>query len=81
MSDLNIGAAVLSGHVVAWRLQRRAGGMVVRQQYALLGGMRARRRCSSYEVFMGLSLMGVVVLAGSFSLTQHRRSSDDSSGS
>jgi NADH-quinone oxidoreductase subunit H len=38
-------------------------------KYALLGGLRASAQMLSYEVFMGLSLMGVVVLAGSFRIT------------
>jgi NADH-quinone oxidoreductase subunit H len=37
-------------------------------KYALLGGLRASAQMLAYEVFMGLSLMGVVALAGSFSL-------------
>jgi len=37
-------------------------------KYALLGGLRASAQMLAYEVFMGLSLMGVVGLAGSFSL-------------
>jgi NADH-quinone oxidoreductase subunit H len=37
-------------------------------KYALLGGLRAAAQMISYEVFMGLSLMGVVMIAGSFSL-------------
>lgn len=37
-------------------------------KYSLLGGMRAAAQMVSYEVFMGISLMGVVMLAGSFSL-------------
>lgn len=37
-------------------------------KYSLLGGLRAAAQMMSYEVFMGLSLMGVVVLAGSFDL-------------
>lgn len=45
------------------------GGWASNSKYALLGGMRAAAQTITYEVFMGLSLMGVVVLAGSFSLT------------
>jgi NADH-quinone oxidoreductase subunit H len=37
-------------------------------KYSLLGGLRAAAQMVSYEVFMGLSLMGVVMLAGSFNL-------------
>lgn len=37
-------------------------------KYALIGGMRTAAQMVSYEVFMGLSLLGVVLLAGSFDL-------------
>ena len=37
-------------------------------RYSLLGGLRAAAQMVSYEVFMGLSLMGVVALAGSFTI-------------
>ena len=37
-------------------------------KYALVSSLRAAAQMLSYEVFMGLSLMGVVLLAGSFSL-------------
>lgn len=45
------------------------GGWGSDNKYSLLGGMRAAAQMISYEVFMGLSLMGVVVLAGSFNLS------------
>ncbi|UAJ65521.1 NADH-quinone oxidoreductase subunit NuoH [Candidatus Schneideria nysicola] len=37
-------------------------------KYALLGAMRAAAQTLSYEVFIGLSIMGVVAQSGSFSL-------------
>jgi NADH-quinone oxidoreductase subunit H len=37
-------------------------------KYALLGSLRGAAQMLSYEVFMGLSLMGVVIQAGSFNL-------------
>jgi NADH-quinone oxidoreductase subunit H len=55
MSSLGVYSIVLAG----WASD---------DKYSLLGGLRAAAQMLSYEVFMGLSLMGVVLLAGSFSL-------------
>lgn len=38
-------------------------------KYALLGGVRSTAQTVSYEVFMGLSLMGIVTITGSFNMT------------
>jgi len=56
MSSLGVYSVVLAG----WSSDNK---------YALLGGLRAAAQMLSYEVFMGLSLMGVVLLAGSFNLS------------
>lgn len=55
MSSMGVYSVVLAG----WSSDNK---------YALLGGLRAAAQMLSYEVFMGLSLMGVVMLAGSFNL-------------
>lgn len=44
------------------------GGWASRSKFSVLGGLRAAAQMLTYEVFMGLSLMGVVMLAGSFNL-------------
>ena len=44
------------------------GGFASNNKYALLGSLRAGAQMVTYEVFMGLSIMGVVIHAGSFSL-------------
>lgn len=46
------------------------GGYASNNKYALLGGLRAAAQTVSYEVFMGLSLMGVVMMSGSFNLRE-----------
>jgi NADH-quinone oxidoreductase subunit H len=43
-------------------------GWASNNKYSLLGSVRAVGQMVSYEVFMGLSLMGVVLMAGSFSM-------------
>lgn len=44
------------------------GGWSSQNKYALLGGIRSVGQMIAYEVFMGLSLMGVVAKTGSFRL-------------
>lgn len=57
MSSLGVYSVVLAG----WSSNNK---------YALLGSLRGAAQMISYEVFMGLSLGGVIMLAGSFNLRE-----------
>lgn len=68
VADLNIGLlfffamAGLSVYAVLF------AGWSSNNKFALLGSLRASAQTVSYEVFMGLSLMGIVIQAGSFNM-------------
>ncbi len=69
VADLSIGLLFFLGMSSLGVYSIVLAGWSSNNKYALLGGLRAAAQMISYEVFMGLSLMGVVLLAGSFSLT------------
>jgi len=46
------------------------GGWASGNKYALFGAIRASAQTVSYEVFMGLSLMGIVAITGSFNMRE-----------
>ncbi len=66
--DLNIGLLFFLAMSSLGVYSIVLGGWASNNKYSLLGGFRAAAQMLSYEVFMGLSLMGVVMLAGSFNL-------------
>ncbi|HBY95610.1 MAG: NADH-quinone oxidoreductase subunit NuoH [Ardenticatenaceae bacterium] len=66
--DLNIGLLFFLGMSSLGVYSVVLAGWASNNKYSLLGGLRASAQMLSYEVFMGLSLMGVVMIAGSFSL-------------
>ncbi|MBV6433809.1 MAG: NADH-quinone oxidoreductase subunit H [Bryobacteraceae bacterium] len=69
ISDLNVGLLFVLGMSSLGVYSVVLAGWASENKYALLGGVRAAAQMMSYEVFMGLALMGVVLLAGSFNLT------------
>lgn len=53
------------------------GGLASNNKYSLIGGLRSGAQMVTYEVFMGLSIMGVVLLSGSFNLSEIVRAQED----
>lgn len=66
--DLNIGLLFFLATSSIGAYSIILGGWASNNKYSLLGAMRGAAQMISYEVFMGLSLMGVVLITGSFSL-------------
>lgn len=70
VSDLNIGLLFFLAMASLAVYSVVLAGWASNSKYALLGGMRAAAQTVSYEVFMGLSVMGVVLLTGTFNLRE-----------
>jgi len=70
ISDLNVGIlfilAISSLGVYALVL----AGWSSNSKYSLLGGLRSSAQMISYEVALGLSIVGVLILSGTLSLTE-----------
>ena len=70
VADLNIGLLFLLGMSSLSVYSIALAGWATNNKYALIGALRAMAQMISYEVFMGLSLVPVVMAAGSFTLSQ-----------
>ena len=70
VADLNIGLLFFLAMSSLGVYSVVLAGWASNNKYALLGSLRASAQMVSFEVFMGLSLMGVVLLAGSFNLRE-----------
>lgn len=66
--DSNIGVLFFLGNSSLGVYSIVLGGWASNNKYSLLGSIRASAQMLTYEVFMGLSLMGVVMMADSFNL-------------
>ncbi len=70
ITDLNIGLLVVLGITSMGVYGVALAGWSSNSKYALLGGLRASAQMISYEVSLGLSLVGVMIMAGSLSLRE-----------
>ena len=69
VADMNIGLLFFLAMSSLGAYTIILAGWASNNKYSLLGGVRGAAQMISYEVFMGLSLMGIVIQAGSFNLT------------
>ncbi|MGQ0556470.1 MAG: NADH-quinone oxidoreductase subunit NuoH [Nitrospiraceae bacterium] len=69
VADLNVGVLFFLAMSSLAAYSVIIGGWASNNKFAFLGSLRAIAQLLSYEVFMGLSLMGAVLLAGSFNLS------------
>jgi NADH-quinone oxidoreductase subunit H len=68
VTDMNVGLLFILGLSSLGVYSVALGAWSSHSKYPLLGGLRVAGQMLSYEVFMGLSVMGVVVQTGSFSM-------------
>ena len=70
ITDVNIGLLYLFGVASLGVYGIVLGGWASNNKYALLGGLRSAAQMISYELSMGLSVVGVVMLSQSLSLVK-----------
>ena len=75
--DLNIGLLFFVAMTSLAVYSVLLGGLASNSKYALIGGLRSAAQMVTYEVFMALSIMGVVMMSGSFNLSAIVRAQQD----
>lgn len=69
VADPNAGILVLFAFTALHVYGVTLGGWASQSKYSLLGSLRATAQMISYELAMGMSVVGVLILAGTFRLT------------
>ena len=68
ITDTNIGLLIILGITSIGVYGVALAGWSSNSKYSLLGGLRASAQMVSYEVALGLSLVGILIICGTFSL-------------
>jgi NADH-quinone oxidoreductase subunit H len=70
LSDINIGLLIILGATSIGVYGIALAGWSSNSKYSLLGSLRASAQMISYELALGLSLVGILLLSGSLSLRE-----------
>ncbi|MEZ5524571.1 MAG: NADH-quinone oxidoreductase subunit NuoH [Pseudomonadales bacterium] len=70
VADLNVGLLFFLAMSALAAYSVLLGGYASNSKYALIGSLRSAAQMISYEVFMGIALMGVVLMAGTFNMRE-----------
>ena len=70
ISDINIGILYILAFASIGAYGIILGGWASNSKYSLLGGLRSAAQVISYELNVGLAIMGVILLSGSLSLVK-----------
>lgn len=70
ITDVNIGLLIILGITSLGVYGVALSGWSSNSKYSLLGGLRASAQMVSYEIALGLSLIGVLIMSGSLSLRE-----------
>lgn len=70
ISDINIGILYILAFASIGAYGIILGGWASNSKYSLLGGLRSAAQVISYELNIGLAIVGVILLAGSLSLVK-----------
>jgi NADH-quinone oxidoreductase subunit H len=68
IADVNIGLLIILGLTSIGVYGIALAGWSSNSKYSMMGSLRASAQMVSYEIALGLSLVGILILSGSFSL-------------